>query len=386
MAGAVGAFGADAETLWVNPAGLGGLRSPRISLTGLLWRSGVESQYLLSGLPLSRGWAVGLAVNRNAATDAYRDGSGTDLGSFEVSDTVLSGTVAYRHGRVSVGSSLKWVHERVVTYRGSAFLADVGLQVLPLNDWVAVGLAYQNLGQHSSLSPGTRPPETMRFSAAVRVYWPSCVLVSECRYLRVRKEFLPAVGVQFSQRVWPFGVALRGGYDFQDLRGLAGSGWTGGLGFAWRDLRLDYMFSPDNLLGTRQRLTMGWEFQTSPGRVAPNPVGRWVPVAKDGVPQAEQRPLVVPPPEGWEVPSGVQAPPPLFVEPLGASGTLAAPKNVTKDTSPRGGLSQPEGEDLQQEPSLKTSGKLLPEVEKKRWTSTPTPFGRMKVEVEYSNE
>lgn len=360
LAGAVGALGGDVETLWVNPAGLGGLPNPRISLTGLFWRNGVESQYLLSGFPLSRGWAVGVAVNRNSAMDQYRDGTGAPGGSFEVSDTVLCGAVAYRRGRWSVGTSVKWVHERVESYRGSGFLADIGFQVLPLRDWVALGVAYQNIGSVSSLAEGARPPGTLRCSAAVRVYGPNLVLVAESRTFPTREETIPAVGFQFTERRWPLGVALRGGYDFQDLKGLGGSGWTLGVGLAWRDLRLDYAYSPSNILGTRQRLTVGWEFQTRPKRSTSIRGGAIPPPPDFGTSESTlrmpavdaQAPML---PSGWP---GM----------MGAASPLITPRaSSTNPPSVVGASSSPD---------RAMTGIATP---------LPTPAERMKVELEYQD-
>jgi len=275
--GGVLAMSAGAESLFYNPAGIGNLLRPALSLTHTQLYEGVRLDAMSLAYPLAEGWGrLGLSLMAMSMTALEaRDEQGLPGGSFNAMDTVmgLSWAGELRHGlegRGRFGVTLKRVEQRIADATAAGYALDLGAQSnFSAAPRVHLGASVQNLGPAMKFSEESfSQPLTMSLGAG---YLAGDALLIQCGLSHRPNDKRTTVGA--GAELWlGRAVALRSGY-MQLARAAGASAQTqtqnplSGLGFGagWRPiksgLRIDYAFAPGNTdLGAVHRITLGVEF------------------------------------------------------------------------------------------------------------------------------
>jgi len=199
------------------------------------------------------------------------DAQGHPAGSTGASDETFSLTAAPLGGPLRTGVALKYARQSLAGAKAAAPVADVGL-ILRVSE--------------SSSRPGFwgRQLDNLTFGAAVRNFGPPAKFDAAREKLPrayavgvAHRSFLDVVAASMDYEhaeargggIFHLGaevrlsmdLALRAGYrSDQDI----GPGLTGGLGFRWDRVSLDYAFQPFAELGSQHRVGLSFRFGETP--------------------------------------------------------------------------------------------------------------------------
>ena len=162
---------------------------------------------------------------------------------------------------MSLGTNLKYISSQLDSATANAYAADFGaLYKYPDRD-VNFGLSIVNVGTQMTYV-SVADPLPLGLKAGL-----SCGLIE--------KKLLAAASVDhwiIDRRTYEnFGmewkpvelIALRGGYQFGHAQDQLNSDWvgvSGGMGFSYKGISLDYAFIPFGDLGNTQRFSIGYQF------------------------------------------------------------------------------------------------------------------------------
>lgn len=280
--GGVLAMSAGAESLFYNPAGIGNLLRPALSLTHTQLNEGARLDALSLAYPLNEGWGR-LGVSLMALTMPAipgRDAQGQSAASFTAMDAILGLSWAgeIRHGdegRARVGTTVKRIEQRLADVGAVGYALDLGAQTnLPAAPRVSLALSVQNLGPKMRFIDES-------FSLPLTVSVGGGYMLGDALLLQCGASHRPNAGLTtlgLGAEWWMNrSLALRTGYlsaatsssanvrSQNPLVGIgAGAGWRPMKG----DLRIDYAYSLAGAdRGGMHRITLGWDF--GQGRAKP---------------------------------------------------------------------------------------------------------------------
>ncbi|MBL0058284.1 MAG: PorV/PorQ family protein [Elusimicrobia bacterium] len=261
------------SALW-NPAGLGLLSAPEVSLTHNKWTEGVTDQRFVGAVPFKGAGALALAYERLTVDDFLGfDAQGTPTGSVKSGDDVL--TVAWGRNLaqgatgasgLTAGVAAKVISEKVAGVSASGFAADFGVMVRPWgagaarNPWFrrsSLGAAVRNLGQGLKFDSQTAAlPTEYVLGLGYSQPFSGDLLTTGADLHQVTGE---KTSISFGAEYWLKGLlALRVGYRSTDN---TGAGLRAGAGFRLGKVTLDYAWSGlGENLGAAHRLTLGFRF------------------------------------------------------------------------------------------------------------------------------
>lgn len=254
LGGAYTALSADANALLYNPAGLGRVKAHELTFMHNQSVQGLSQQYM--GFASKQG--VGASLNYLHFGDITRtrlDARDGTLGSFGITDLALS--AGYGHsffdGAFSAGGAFKYLRESIddVNANGYAFDGGVLASVSELPG-LTFGASLMNMGPGVRFVRDRSPlPVTGRAGAAYgfTAAGTQNTLAFDMSKQRTDKLRMGVGGETVLGRV----MALRVGFN---TRNQAGIGVTGGVGFLWRTLGIDYAFSPYGDLGLAHRISL----------------------------------------------------------------------------------------------------------------------------------
>jgi hypothetical protein len=254
----VGVDEGSASLLW-NPAGLGTLLYPELSLHHSSALLGAFRETAVLGLPMGYGNGFGLSLNYedNGAFDG-RDASGAESSGYAA--RAYGGSLGWGIGGpagIFAGLALKMNHQDLAGSPGDAIAGDFGI-LWNIHPQLSLGAAYTNLGPEVHgylLDQGLRVGLSYYIENGDNHEW--LVAVSE-------------ESITHGDSSLHFGVehtlykllALRGGYAFglgdTVQQGLLG--WTFGGGILIRSFRVDYAYVPLGELGATQRISLTYVF------------------------------------------------------------------------------------------------------------------------------
>lgn len=136
---------------------------------------------------------------------------------------------------VYAGISLGWIFEKIDTYRGNAFAADVGVMVTPIPR-LNLGMAVLNVGTKMKINREEFDmPVITRFGVSYNLdkFIPALDFVHYDGDLRFHLG-----GEYVIKEVLFLRAGYRSGYDSKEI--------SAGAGFAMRNFRVDYAFLPDS--------------------------------------------------------------------------------------------------------------------------------------------
>jgi hypothetical protein len=253
MGGAYTALATNSSALFYNPAGLGRAVSNEASFMQNSYVQGVNQEYM--GFADKRGWGVNLnyldfgSIDRTTLLQPGGTGS-----TFGLNDLALGGG----YGRaitpdLSVGAGGKYLRETIDNIQANGFALDLGaLYSVPGLKGLNFGLSALNLGPSVKfLAVKEQLPMTVRLGSA---YSFQALGGDNTVALDLSKQIDDKVrmGAGF-ESVYKKFMAFRFGFT---TRNDAGIGITGGVGWMWKSLGIDYAIAPLGDLGLSNRLSL----------------------------------------------------------------------------------------------------------------------------------
>jgi hypothetical protein len=255
-----------------NPAGMFGVQDKTLSVSHFRYLSDNDMSSLAYAHPTRRGvWGVGVIYLSQGILEGRADDR-TGTGSFHASDAM--GAVSYSrrlNAELDAGLNLKHVRQRIGSAKAAGAALDAGLIYRTPVPRLDAGLSLQNLGTSMKFY---EEPYKMPLSAAAGLsYVPISVLRVNLDVKRLIHDGLMRESLGMEFRALP-NLTLRTGYatpmvtgasygrivdpSFRSSGGIAG--FSAGLGFSFRAVRLDYSFTPDDDLGGSQRVSLDTRF------------------------------------------------------------------------------------------------------------------------------
>lgn len=252
LGGAYTALATDSNALLYNPAGLGAVRRSEATFMHNQYIQGLTQEY--AAMASRHGWGVNLNYlnfgGLDRATYARPNGTGGTTG---MSDLALAGGYGRSFGPLALGGAVKVLQERIDDVTANGFAVDGGaLYSVEQVNGLTLGLSLLNVGPDvKSGQFKQRLPTQLRAGAsyalaALGAQHTFAVDASRGRTDKAR------VGVGAESVIGRM-MALRVGFS---TRYDAGIGITGGAGWLWNDLSLDYAIVPFDTLGIAHRVSV----------------------------------------------------------------------------------------------------------------------------------
>ena len=275
LQGAYASVVGDEGSIFVNPAGMAPIHQFAL---GLSYEKGLLGSRLSTGalaMRLGHSFDVGFGVMyQDLGGDSVvvpDPATGGDFGQatgalITAWNGLAVGALAYRRGMLSVGGSVKVLHEEIsggpASYRSSAVAGDVGFAIAVF-DIMSLGGVLQNIGGASHATNGTAAslPRTGRIGFTINFIDPQGTA-----RLMATTDWVKPSG---SDSYWAFGFeggVVAAGKGVLGRLGVATGraatdrkGLSLGAGLVVHSLRVDYAWQPYGALaGSQQRLGVRW--------------------------------------------------------------------------------------------------------------------------------
>jgi len=266
LGGAFVAVGDDPSVLYYNPAGLRNNRVPRVMINHIQLFSGFsDASYDFAGVvyPTLSSGSFGLAF-MTVGTGGIRGFDEFSRETGELSYRESQGILSYAvnlpwdyAGRVTIGTSVKILHQRVGDFSDTGTGMDIGfLYRPPIISGLVFGCNLQDIvGAETKLvSVSERVDRTLMFGIGYRYLFKdgSTLTLSSQMNVPERDEREVRFGAEFNLKGL-FGIRV--GYDSEQI--------TAGVGFALRGFQLDYGFFSREDAGSSHPITLSASFGSS---------------------------------------------------------------------------------------------------------------------------
>jgi len=265
----------NAETLILNPAGLGNFDSSKI--TSMYSSLMGEANYFTfaGGIPINDAVAMGAGIVATSVNDIKLfSHSGSPEGTASYTNGVIflsAGVNLEKDGLLSnlfpnkgkdllLGASIKMFRqsssgsELVSEVNGSGVNADIGVLYTP-DSWLTLGVNFQNIippsmGSKITFADGVEEeiPLLIKFGSKIRVWGPEKALTESNNILDLALDVDLAKwgtafhgGVEYQLEKW---LTLRAGFDQDASPAGIASNPTFGVGFKHHDFSFDYAYHP----------------------------------------------------------------------------------------------------------------------------------------------
>jgi len=272
MGGAYSAVVEDSNAVFFNPAGLAGIEQREMAGTYLRYFQAINYGSLSGAMKFKENSAVGLGIKYLGVTDIERRGTadtsdptGTaSVDTFGAMDTALAVSYAVRNPFPSVlenldaGANLKFTYQTIDEESAFSAMADLGA-LYPVNEKVKIALVVQNIGMNVKFKDESDPlPVNIKAGGAYKPI-DSLTIAADLNEYIIDEILYASIGAEYWIKEI---VALRGGYKYgYDTDSLGSSvGLSGGVGFRYSGLGLDYAFAPFGELGDTHRVSFIVQF------------------------------------------------------------------------------------------------------------------------------
>ena len=263
LGGAYTALATDSNALFYNPAGLARMKSHEASFMHNQYVEGLTQEHL--AFAARQGWGLDLNfLNFGGIPRTRLDAPDGGIGTVGMTDLAFGGGYGHAFNDwFSAGAGLKFLREKIDNTTAGGFAADLGaLASVPSLPGLSFGASLLNAG------PGVRfqsrkenLPLLARAGAAYAFPMAKTDNMAALDLTKARTDKLRlGFGVE---TVIDKLLALRFGFT---TRNDAGIGITGGVGFIWKALGVDYAFVPFGDLGVAHRLSLTFRWGAEEGR------------------------------------------------------------------------------------------------------------------------
>ena len=273
LAGSFVAMTDDPSTLFYNPAALGTLTAPRISVSFLKNLLDVNAGSLVYGESFGDLGTFGAGIiYQNYGSFTETDEVGNALGTFGASD--LAFEVGYSNvldNNLYYGVGLKFIYSSLAGYSSTAIAGDAGIFYVIPESRIAIGVSIRNAGKQLSTYIGASEDLPLDIAVGMSVTPKGIPLLLNLGFRKLNQSV-----TTFAERFRSFMVGgeftlsrvlqLRVGYDNEQRRDLilgSTSGLTGfsiGLGININRYRVDYALSSLGNIGSLHRVSLSFGF------------------------------------------------------------------------------------------------------------------------------
>ena len=288
----------DVSSIYWNPAGLGQIKRPQLTIMGADWLGGIRHGWIGFGQSLGKWMSVGADVSYIWSGDIPQTieseadvGRYQEMGTFNYNDMVIrvaigSGEIStnvYRGidwGTIRIGGAFQVSQQRVnystiTGYQLRWNHINLGMIYQPPVKNLKLGLSVFNIGssEQQYLQQPVSIPQHVRVGLAytITIAMPSTVVNNtNTRPSLLQNQMTVAVDYDFGydqngrshiglEYLFSNGFAMRGGYrrrlDADFLSSL-----SGGFGYATRAYQVDYAFIPFGQVGNAHRISLSLDF------------------------------------------------------------------------------------------------------------------------------
>ncbi|HOX85669.1 MAG TPA: PorV/PorQ family protein [bacterium] len=262
MGGALLAIPGDLHSIYYNPAGLIGLKTPMAGATYLNHVLDLNSGFIGYAHPLDRWGVVGLSVlYADYGSFKKTDATGQEIGDFGANSIALAASYATDPlPNLGAGLNVKFIHSAIDNYNASALAVDGGVVYSFPDQDLHLAIGFYNLGE--ALNAFIAEKEELPFHYKVGfakklAHLP--LLFSFNLYKFVHEDWHGAVGGEFqlSDRMF-----LRLGYDHlgQEMQvGTSKDRFAGaaiGFGLLFKQFAVDYSLTSHGEIGFLNRFSL----------------------------------------------------------------------------------------------------------------------------------
>jgi tetratricopeptide (TPR) repeat protein len=274
LGGAFSMVAGNAESMWYNPAGIGGMNGGEFGFSHSAWIAGASNDFLFGALG-GEHWGLGAYGQYSAMGDIARDAFGSPGGAFTDSGQVAGLALAGQSGFLRLGLGAKILGQTVAGRSGHGFAGDAGAIATLFGGHLAAALSALNIGTAPEPGGGNtaaRLPVNLRAGIGLMKIAGFKILGEYRRWNESSQNSL-AGGAELMLAFKGAELDCRGGYE----SGLAEGGLAGmsaGVGVGLEGLRVDYSFQALGELGNAQRLSLDWRYKNAPSKKIEAPAER----------------------------------------------------------------------------------------------------------------
>lgn len=266
MGGAFTSISDDVSSMYWNIAGLSQQKDTQILLTHGIWIEGITYDYLAFGYPLIEEGKIGVSITylSSGKVKGY-DVDGNETSEFSNYD--LAGTIGYSHKLtfpitetpMYIGLSIKYIYEKLENEKATAFALDIG-DIHQFGD-LSVGIVIQNLGSKIKFVSDSFPlPMNIKVGSAYRLLEDNLILALDVNFPK-GSNIVIAGGGEYRLDLGEFTFAGRAGYNTRVSKELGNlTGITGGIGFGYSGIIIDYAWVPFGDLGQTHQISLSYRF------------------------------------------------------------------------------------------------------------------------------
>ena len=253
-----------ADAVWWNPAGLGGLDSIRFEAMYTMWFEDIAYTNLAYAHPFDWG-VVGVGLNYLSigSMDRY-DEKGEKEGTFKPYDGMASLNYGKRWDQFFAGFGLKFIREVIDDVDAQGVAGDLGIIWRSKEEDVGFGLLIQNLGTEIKFQDEGYPlPLTINVGTSISYKLEPELADSNILTISIDgnaprdNDISGHLGMEYAvKEIKRLDLFFRAGYKTNTISDLDSlSGLSAGLGFAFDNLGINYVWVPYGDLGDTHRIS-----------------------------------------------------------------------------------------------------------------------------------
>ncbi|MEK6646826.1 MAG: PorV/PorQ family protein [Candidatus Firestonebacteria bacterium] len=262
----------DVNSLYWNPAGISQIKTNELMLMHNVWFIDTSYEYIGFVYPM-QDRAIGISAGYlNLGTIEGKDSNDNVISSFKAYDMYVGLSYSERievgleeEGRLLVGGTVKVIQEKIEETTATGFGVDIG-GLFWLSEELSVGMIVQNIGTSMKyIEEKNSLPMNIKVGGAYRLLEDKELLVSVDVSKPLDNKMIAGTGAEYKLYDKSWGemmIIFRGGYKYQiggnDDIGLTGV--SGGLGFVYSLIEVDYAFVPYGRLGNSHRVALVVKF------------------------------------------------------------------------------------------------------------------------------
>ncbi len=251
---------AGSPAIFVNPAGLAGVKGGYTSFSHSSWADSLSYNVLSAAVKTRNSGVFGVGLRYLSYGEiAALDNTGMAAGSISPRDlSAEAGWATDLDWDSSLGFSLKYVNSRILR-KASSFAADIGWMKRAGNTFF--GAALQNSGSGLKYGDETYPlPLNLKLGLGVP-FGKNLLGVFDLNVTRGASPWV-AAGAKYTLPVSDVAaMSLRAGYNTASADTGGVNGFAAGFGLAWEKLALDYALRTMGELGVTHHLGLSFRWE-----------------------------------------------------------------------------------------------------------------------------
>ena len=253
----------DSTAIYWNPAGLDQITEKNGSATLMhaVWLEDIYYDWVSYALPIEKWGVFGIGVQYlSYGSLAGYDNTGLSTGNFSPTDTAVSLAYARNIRGFDFGINLKYITSTIVN-TATAYAADIGVIKKFVNQKLTLGACVQNMGTSLTYLSEREPlPFNVKVGGSYKIKT-NRLAAADINAPIDGPQYYGA-GTEYVQKIkGSLEVAVRGGYNTQNINTGGINGFTVGLGIKYFMYSLDYAFVPYGDLGNTNKISLSVAFK-----------------------------------------------------------------------------------------------------------------------------